>query len=258
MFVDSHCHLQLIDYDKIDSSEAKAVELARSYDVEYILCVATKLDQYDNLVEIAKRYDNVSASIGVHPNEEDTSFSIQKLEELAKNPEIVAIGETGLDYFRTEGDGSIKAQQQKFRDHITVAKRVKKPIIVHTRQAKEDTIRILKEENASEIGGVIHCFTEDLDMAQRCIELGFKISFSGIVSFKNTIELQNVAKSLDLADILIETDCPYLAPTPMRGKINQPAYVKHVAEAIANLKGVSVEEVGRITTENYYSLFGKK
>lgn len=255
MFVDSHCHLHHIDYNSLNSNESDVVKLAVDSGVEHMLCVATMLSEYEDLISIANRHKNITASIGVHPNEVDPNFTADKLYNLTKDKNIVAIGETGLDYFRTEGKEAILLQQEKFRDHIRVAIKANLPIIVHTRMAKEDTLRILQEEQASKIRGVIHCFTEDLDMAKRCIDLGFLISFSGIVSFKNSIELKNIAKALNLKDMLIETDCPYLAPTPMRGKINQPAYVKYVAQTIADLKGIDIMEVGRVTSENYYSIF---
>lgn len=258
MFVDSHCHLHLIDYDKLQLTEKDVVLNAAKNNVEHLLCVATKLEQFSELNVLAEKYSNVSISIGEHPNELTTPFNTDELLALALNKHVVAIGETGLDYYRTKDAKYIILQQEKFKSHIKVALQSKKPLIVHTRDAKEDTIKILESEKATNIGGVIHCFTEDLDMALRCIDLGFYISFSGIVSFKNATSLQAVVKEIPLANMLIETDCPYLAPNPMRGKINQPAYVKYVAEAIAHIKEVPVGEVARITTENYFRLFKTK
>jgi TatD DNase family protein len=257
MFTDSHCHLQLIDYAKLGTTEADVVAGAQASGIIDMLCVATQLSQFQELLRITAAYSGVRMSIGVHPNEVEEEFTQAELLTMAGHQSVVAIGETGLDYYRTTDAAEITAQQAKFAAHMEVAAAVNKPLIVHTRSAKEDTIKMLQEARLKHpnLTGVIHCFTEDLDMAMRCIELGFYISFSGIVSFHNAVELQQVAMAVPLSSMLIETDCPYLAPQPMRGKINQPAYVAHVATAIAALKGTTLDEVAAATTANYQRLF---
>ena len=192
--------------------------------------------------------------MGLHPNSTNVyEPSVDELIELAELPEVVAVGETGLDYYRSEGD--LDWQQQRLRRHIRAACEVGKPLIIHSRNARDETIKILKEEKAQEVGGVLHCFTETLEMAKQAIDLGFYISFSGILTFKNAIALQEVAKALPLERILIETDCPYLAPMPFRGKPNQPAYVRYVAECLSELRGLPIEEVARVTTDNFFNCF---
>jgi len=196
----------------------------------------------------------VFASVGVHPNEHDgLDPSVEKLVELADNEKVVAIGETGLDYFRSEGD--LEWQRDRFRRHIEAAKQTGKPLIIHSREAKEDTIKLLQEENAQDIGGVMHCFAEDWEMAKQAMDLNFYISFSGIVTFKSATTLQDVAKRVPLDRMLVETDSPWLAPMPFRGKTNQPAYVKYVAEYIAELRDDSVDNIATATTENFFRLF---
>lgn len=206
------------------------------------------------MLAVAEAYDNFYASVGVHPDYEDEpDFTEDQLVELAAHPKVVAIGETGLDYFRLTGD--LEWQRKRFRTHIRAAIRAQKPLVIHTRNAAEDTLRIMQEEHAEQVGGVMHCFTESLEVALAAIELGFYISFSGIVTFKNAVALKGVAKALPLDRILVETDSPYLAPVPFRGKLNQPAYVRYVAEEIANLRGISYQEVEQATTENFFRLF---
>lgn len=249
--IDSHCHIPLL-------SEELAVEEilknAKENDISHMLCVAIDLVGSPAIIELAKQYEMVSASVGIHPNTElDREASIDDIIALANADEVVGIGETGLDYFRSKGD--LEWQRNRFRTHITAAKELKKPLIIHTREAKDDVIRILKEEGADTVGGVMHCFVEDWETAQAAMDLNFLISFSGIVTFKNAKDLQAVAKQVPLEQMLVETDSPYLAPMPFRGKTNQPAYVRHVAEFIANIKELEFDEVARQTSDNYHKLF---
>ena len=257
MLVDSHCHLDMIDYQALESDLDSIIQAAYQNGVEHMLCVGTSLADLDLILPITQKYPNISASVGLHPNEiVENEPTIDELVKLAAHPKVIAIGETGLDYYRSEGD--LKWQQDRFCHHIAAAKISSKPLIIHTRQARKDTISIMKSEKANEIAGVLHCFTEDWEMAKEALDLGFYISFSGIVTFKNALELQAVAKKVPLDRLLIETDSPYLAPVPHRGKTNQPAYVKHVAEFLANLRGLSFEDVANQTTENFYQLFFNK
>lgn len=257
MFVDTHCHLQLLDYPALNMDMDQVIQNAIENRVELFLCVATHMDQCADLYNIAKKYINVKISVGLHPNEE---ISVEPtvadyISAASHDDDVVAIGETGLDYYRTEEQDPI--QTARFRSHIQAALQLKKPLIIHTRKAREDTIKILREEGADAVGGVMHCFTEDYAMAKQAMDLGFYISFSGIVTFKNAVELQEVAKKVPLERMLIETDCPYLAPVPLRGKINQPANVRYVAEFLAGLKGVDLEDLAAQTTKNYLDLFLK-
>lgn len=255
--VDSHCHLHMIDLAPYQGELSKALAHAAELGVEHFLSVSVDMQAYAELLAIAKKYKQVDISVGIHPTTEiELDPGIDELLKHAAENEVVAIGETGLDYYRCEGD--MTWQQERFRRHIQVAKTLKKSLIIHTRMAREDTIRILKEEQADQVGGVMHCFTEDLAMAQAAIDLGFLISFSGIVTFKNATEIQSVAQQVPLTSMLVETDCPFLAPVPYRGKPNVPAYVRYVAEKIAELKSVSVEDVAEQTTKNYFKLFGRK
>lgn len=227
---------------------------ARDNDIEHMLCVAIDMEGSPEIIELANRHEMVSASVGVHPNTELTAPIDERVFlEMAADKEVVAVGETGLDYFRSEGD--LEWQRDRFRLHIKLAKELDKPLIIHTREAKEDTLRILKEEGADTVGGVMHCFVEDWETAQKAMDLGFYISFSGIVTFKNARELQDVARQVPLEQMLVETDSPYLAPVPYRGKTNQPAFVRHVAEFIAELKQIEFTDVAEKTTANYYRLF---
>jgi TatD DNase family protein len=256
MIVDSHCHLNFIDLTEFDHDMANVLSRAQQNDVEHFLCVCVELSDYPQLEQLAKEYNNISISVGVHPNTEmDYPVTAQMLCDFASNPACIAIGETGLDYYRTETQEAQEMQRARFREHIKASIRTHKPLIIHTRQSAEDTLKLLAEENAQQVGGVMHCFAEDLDIARRSIELNFYISFSGIVTFKNATTLQQVAKEIPLERILIETDSPYLAPVPHRGKQNHPALVKHVAEAIAQLRGIKYEEVAQATTENFYRCF---
>lgn len=251
MFVDSHCHMNFPD---LVAREADVMAHMLANKVTHALCVSVNLEEYPQVLAVAERHANVFASVGVHPDYEDIAEpDVTSLVELAKHPRVVAIGETGLDYFRLTGD--LEWQRERFRTHIRAALAANKPLIIHTRSAAEDTLRIMREEGADKIGGVMHCFTESQDVAEQAMALNFYISISGIVTFKNALALKEVAKNIPLDRLLIETDSPYLAPMPYRGKTNEPAWVKHVAEAIAELRGISVEELGRATTENFFRLF---
>jgi TatD DNase family protein len=227
---------------------------AKENDVTHMLCVSVDLDTYPDVLDLAKQHDNISASMGIHPNTEmEEEFDVTKLVQLADDPAVVAIGETGLDYFRSEGE--LGWQRERFRTHIRAAKTINKPLIIHCREAKDDVIKILTEEGASEVGGVMHCFVDDWETAQRAMDLNFRISFSGIVTFKNAQPLKEVAKQVPLDMFLVETDSPYLAPVPQRGKTNQPAFVKHVAECIAELRESNYETIAEVSTSNFYNLF---
>lgn len=251
MLVDSHCHLNFPELS--DNIEAVRALMAESQ-VGHALCVSVTLDKVHEVLALADRYDNFYASVGVHPDYENIEEpTVAVLVELAEHHKVVAIGETGLDYFRLTGD--LEWQRERFRTHIRAAIVANKPLIIHTRSAAEDTLRIMREERANLVGGVMHCFTESLEVAQQAIELGFYISFSGIVTFKNAGQLKEVAKTIPLERILVETDSPYLAPIPFRGKTNQPAYVRYTAQEIAQLRGIELEEVMEATTANFFRLF---
>jgi len=256
MFIDSHCHL---DFPEFQSRLPEVLANMKSCKVSHALCVSVDLPDFPNVLKLAQEYDHLYASVGVHPDYEDTPEpSLEFLVDTAtKHPKIIAIGETGLDYYRM-GERSYESmewQRERFRVHIRAALASKKPLIIHTRSASEDTIKILKEEGADAIGGVMHCFTESLDVARKAMDLGFYISFSGIVTFKSAKDLQETCKQVPLDRMLIETDSPYLAPIPYRGKTNEPAWVSKVGEFIANLKDVSVEELASKTSSNFYQCF---
>lgn len=253
--VDSHCHLDMLDLAPYGGDLNKAIEYARNQGVAHILNVSISIKDFPQVLATAQKYPFVSASVGLHPNEKEEETSVAELARYAEHEKIVALGETGLDYYRSSGD--LEWQKLRFRSHIEAAKAVKKPIIVHSRQAKADTIQILKDENASEVTGVLHCFTEDWDMASQALDLGFYISFSGIVTFRNAASIQEVAKRMPLDRILLETDAPYLAPVPQRGKPNEPAYITHTAEFIANMRNIAVETFAEQTTNNFFKLFEK-
>jgi len=255
MLIDSHCHLHLIDHQQLGDTLENTLLRAKEAGVTEMLCVSTTLIDRAEILKIAEN-TGVYASIGLHPNEPvDQEPSIEALLALADHPKIIAIGETGLDYYRSEENNDY--QKERFIRHIAAAKTSSKPLIIHTRQAREDTLAILKAEKASEVGGVMHCFTEDWETASKAMDMNFYISLSGIVTFKNAVELQAIAKKMPLDRLLIETDSPYLAPIPHRGKINQPCYVKLVAEYIAALRGISFEEIASQTTDNFRRLFLK-
>lgn len=255
MYIDSHCH---INFPELAQRLPELLHNMRENKVSHALCVAVDLPDFPSVLALAEAHENIFASVGVHPDYVDTPEpSAESLVELSQHPKIIAIGETGLDYFRLKGD--LEWQRERFRQHIRASRISKKPLIIHTRAASEDTLRIMQEEGAGTnkggVAGVMHCFTESLEVAQAAIEMRFYISFSGILSFKSAKELQAVARALPLERILIETDSPYLAPMPHRGKTNEPAFVKHVGEFLADLKGISTEEVQRVTTQNFCDLF---
>ncbi|HKB60800.1 MAG TPA: TatD family hydrolase [Gallionellaceae bacterium] len=251
MYIDSHCH---INFPELAENLDEVLENMRRNEVSDALCVGVSLDKLPQILALAEKYPHVYASVGVHPDHElDAEPSVDQLVQLAAHPKVVAIGETGLDYFRLKGD--LEWQRERFRTHIRAAICCGKPLIIHTREAAADTLRIMQEEGAEQVGGVMHCFTESLETARAAMALGFYISFSGIVTFKSAAALKVVAQEIPLDRMLIETDSPYLAPVPFRGKLNQPAYVKHVAEEIARLRGVAPDEIGRATTANFRRLF---
>jgi len=254
MLVDSHCHLDRLDLAPFGGSIDGVLAAAREQDIGHFLCVAINLEDYPAMLAIAESHEQVTASVGLHPNEQGGHDpGVGELIERARHPKVVAIGETGLDYFRSEGD--LDWQRDRFRRHIAAARQAGKPLIIHSRDAKEDTLAILAEEGGSEVGGVMHCFTGDWDMAQRAMDMNFYISFSGIVTFRSAQELQEIARNMPADRMLVETDSPYLAPVPHRGKPNHPAYVRHVAEFIAMLRGESYEAVAAVTTQNFKTLF---
>jgi TatD DNase family protein len=257
MFIDSHCHLDRIDLSPYQNDFAVFMQEVQKQHITHLLCIAIDLESYPAMFDLVKDYPQISLSVGVHPNErEGKEPTFTELMELAQHEKVVAIGETGLDYFRSNGD--LDWQHQRFKTHIQVAKTLKKPLVIHTREAAEDTLKILAQEGADQIGGVIHCFTEDWDFAQKAIELNFYISFSGIVTFKNALAIQDAAKRVPANRFLIETDSPYLAPSPFRGKPNYPTYVQYVAKQLAILRNTSVEEIAAQSTANFYALFGNR
>ncbi|PPC94932.1 MAG: DNAase [Methylotenera sp.] len=251
MLVDSHCHL---NFPELLANLPAIKQSMQDNEVGHALCISVTLPDFPQVLALAEQNENFYASVGVHPDYEDIQEpTVDELIKLANHPKVIAIGETGLDYFRLTGD--LEWQRTRFRTHIRAAIATGKPLVIHTRNSPEDTLRIMREENAQQVGGVMHCFTESLDVALEAIALGFYISFSGIITFKNAQTIKEVAKHVPLDRILVETDSPYLAPTPYRGKTNQPSYVKHVAEEVANLRGISFDELAAATTENFFRLF---
>lgn len=253
MLVDSHCHLDRLDYEKKHHDVADVLQKAQQQGVTHFLSVSVTLEAFPAMLASVLPFPHVFASCGVHPLDLSSPWSGEQLRELAVNPRVIAIGETGLDYYySTENKAE---QQQAFREHIRVSRELKKPVIVHTRDAKADTLAILKEERAGDVGGVLHCFTEDWDMAKAALELGMYISISGIVTFRNADALREVTRQIPADRLLIETDSPYLAPVPHRGHQNEPAYVADVARFVAELRGVSTELLAEQTSENFFRLF---
>lgn len=251
MFIDSHCHINFPELTKIFD---EVLVNMRQNEISHALCVSVNLEDFPQIQMLAEQYEHIYASVGVHPDHEsDTEPTQALLVRLAQHPKVIAIGETGLDYFRLKGD--LEWQRARFRTHIRAARECRKPLIVHTREAAQDTLRLMAEEGAAEIGGVMHCFTESREVAAQALDLGFYISFSGIVSFKNAESLRDVARFVPADRLLVETDAPYLAPVPFRGKTNQPAYVRHVAEAVAAARSESVQHIAEITTRNFFKLF---
>ncbi len=251
MFIDSHCH---IDFEDLAAQGDALFDAMREAGVSHALCAGVSVERLPGVLAIAEARPNVFCSVGVHPeHSEGEDPQAERLVALANHPKVVAIGETGLDYYWHKDQP--EWQRERFRQHIQAARLCAKPLIVHTREAAADTLRLMREEGADTVGGVMHCFTEDWAMAQGALELGFYISFSGIVTFKNAAQIKDVAARVPLDRLLIETDSPYLAPVPFRGKLNCPAYVPHVAAEIARLRGIEVEEVARTSSENFFRLF---
>lgn len=261
--IDSHCHLNFPD---LAVRTPEILANMQSHGVSHALCISVTLEKFPEVLALAEQHPNLYATVGVHPDYEagasdpdnpDEVPLVEPDEEtlvtLGQHPRVIAVGETGLDYYRLTGN--LEWQRERFRTHIRAAKRLRKPLVIHTRNAAEDTLRILEEEGSSEVGGIFHCFTESWDVAKRGLDLGFHISFSGIVTFKNAVGLKDVARKVPLDRMLVETDSPYLAPTPYRGKTNEPAFVKFVAEEIATLKSLSAAEVAEATTANFMRLF---
>jgi TatD DNase family protein len=253
MLIDSHCHLDRIDLKPYQDDFACFMQAATDHQIERLLCIAIDLESYPAMLDLVANFQQISVTVGVHPNvQEGKDPSIEELIVLGQPDKVVGIGETGLDYFRNTGD--MEWQHQRFRNHIRAAKALNKPLIIHTRAAQIDTLRILKEEEAGSVGGVIHCFTENWDFAQKALDLNFYISFSGIVTFNSAQEIKEVAKKVPADRFLIETDSPYLAPVPFRGRPNYPTYVRYVAEQLAELRGTSVSKIAELSTANFYAL----
>lgn len=251
MYVDSHCHL---DFPEFAAELPALLDAMAAASVTHALCIGVNLRDWPAVHALAMAHPNLYATVGVHPDAGETPEpTVEGLIALAQRPKVVAIGETGLDYFRLEGD--LEWQRERFRVHIRAALLARKPLVIHTRAASADTLALMEQENAREAGGVMHCFTENWEVARAALDLGFHISLSGIVTFKNAHEVKDVARRVPLDRLLIETDAPYLAPVPFRGKRNQPAYVPHVAAEIARLRGVPPDEIARATTANFFRLF---
>lgn len=253
MFIDSHCHLDRLNLSLYDDKLANVVQAASDAKVNKLLCVSVTLKDFPAMVEKTQEFDNILLSCGMHPLNQEDEVDISILRRLSDNPDVIAIGETGLDYHYAPETKAV--QLDSFKKHIKVANELNKPLIIHTRAAQQDTLDILRSENAGKVGGILHCFTESWEMAEAAIALGFYISFSGIVTFKNATELREVAKRVPDDKFLIETDAPYLAPVPHRGKENQPAYVVEVAKHLASIRGQSVETIAKLSTDNFNRLF---
>ncbi|MBL8460329.1 TatD family hydrolase [Zoogloea sp.] len=251
MLVDSHCHL---DFPDLIENETDILERMADNGVTHALCVSVKLETLPAVIGLAERHANLFASVGVHPDNADCEEPDEaRLLALAAHPRVVAIGETGLDYYWHKD--APEWQRARFRTHIRAARSCAKPLIIHTRNSAADTLRLMQEEGADQVGGVMHCFTETLEVAKLALDLNFHISFSGIVSFKNAEALRDVARFVPSDRLLVETDAPYLAPMPFRGKTNQPAYVRHVAQAVADARGENLASVAEATTRNFFRLF---
>ena len=252
MLVDSHCHL---DFPELRADLNGVLSRMSDNGVSHALTISTTLETFPAVREVAHAHPNVWCSAGVHPDEQrdGREASLEELLAMGSDARVVAIGETGLDYYRLEGD--LEWQRERFRTHIRAARKLRKPLVIHTRSSAQDTLRVMREEGAEEVGGVMHCFTETMEVAEAAMAMGFHISFSGIVTFKNAKDLKEVAKRVPVERMLVETDSPYLAPVPHRGKSNQPAFVKHVAEEVAALRGIAFDDVARATTENFFRLF---
>ena len=260
MLVDSHCHLDRIDLAPYDGDLGAALAAAHERGVTRMLCIGVERENAAAVCDIARAYPGVYASVGVHPLDlKEELESVDSLVALGDRPEVIAIGETGLDYHYSrespDSDNNRRAQHESFRTHLRAAGKLRKPVIVHSREAREDTLAIIREAGDLETGGVLHCFTENWEMARAALDLNFYISFSGIITFKNAAELRDVVKQVPLDRILVETDSPYLAPIPFRGKSNEPKYTREVAQCVADLKGMALEEIAEITTANFDRLF---
>ena len=254
LFVDSHCHLDCIKLDQFDDDYAVLIQRCLDAGVEHMLCVSIDMHKYPHMLEQAEKYPQISVSAGVHPMADQAEdIDLDALIATANNDKVVAIGETGLDYYYNKGDR--QWQHDRFRKHIQCAVELNKPVIVHTRDAGDDTLEILKQENAEKCGGVIHCFTETMDFAEKALQLGFMISFSGIITFRNADALREVARQVPDSQLLIETDSPYLAPVPYRGKQNTPAYVSYVARKLAEVRGTTTERIAAVSRDNFYRVF---
>ena len=256
MFIDSHCHLDRINLEKINATLLSLMDAASARNVEKMLCVSIDLEQFEHMERVTREFHNVYISAGVHPlHVDEQPFNELRLREAAAKDRVIALGETGLDYYYSRDH--IDAQHESFAGHLRVAGDLGLPVIVHTRDARKDTLDLIDQHGNPETAGVLHCFTESLDMAMQALDLNYMISFSGIITFKNAEELRAVVRAVPLERLLIETDSPYLAPVPYRGKQNQPAYVVEVAQCVADIKGISLETVARVSSENFYRLFSK-
>jgi len=251
MLVDSHCHL---DFPDLAARLPEILAKMAANQVQAAVCIGVNLEDFPRVLALAEAHPQLLASVGVHPEHtEGAEPTAEQLVALAAHPRVVAIGETGLDYYWHKDKP--EWQRQRFRTHIAAAKACGKPLVIHTRDSAADTIRLMAEEGAGAVGGVMHCFTESWSIAQKALELGFYISLSGIVTFKNAALVKEVAQNCPLDRLLIETDSPYLAPVPYRGKPNEPSYVRYVGEEIAKLRGIALQDVAEATTENFYALF---
>jgi TatD DNase family protein len=252
--IDSHCHLDRLDLEPFDNDFSKLVDATTESGVKHMLCVSIDLESYPRMLALVENFPRIYISAGVHPNDKERQEpESDELIRLATHEKNVAIGETGLDYFRSDGD--LEWQRQRFRRHIAAALGCGKPLIIHTRDARKDTLDIMREEGARDAGGVMHCFTENWEMAKAALDLGFYISFSGIITFRNASELREVAKKVPQDRLLIETDAPYLTPVPHRGKPNLPGYVGHVADCLAEVRNSSREQIAALTRDNFFRLF---
>lgn len=253
MLVDSHCHIDIMGDKTLECAEG-FIANAKEVGVEYLQCVSINLNDLPNIINIAEKFDNVFASVGVHPNDDKgNKYSVEQLLEFAVNDRVISIGETGLDYFRSKGD--LDWQRERFITHLDAAREIKKPVVIHIRDAFDDAYEIMKEQNIGDIGGVVHCFTENYEAAQKVIDLGMHIGISGIVTFNSAKDIKEVAQKIPLESLLIETDSPFLAPVPNRGKRNEPAYVKYVAKQIAELRDDSFENIANATSRNFFRCF---
>lgn len=256
MLVDSHCHVGMLNLDAYDGSVSKAIEAAMNSDISYILCPSTTIEDSITNINIVSKEQNLFAAIGVHPTEViEKEPNLEELLFLGNHNKVIGIGEVGLDFYRLNSESERKKQISRFKLHIRVAKELKKPLIIHARNAEADIIQILRQEKAEEVGGVIHCFTGNQEFALKMIDFGFYVSFSGIITFPKARELQEIAKNIPLSKILIETDAPFLAPVPMRGKPNEPKYLKHIAQFMANLRGISYNMIAKSSTDNFFKIF---